>query len=53
MADLRILGTTPKSVSRRRFVQGVIGGGATVSSANYLFRAATRATAKRSVENTV
>jgi len=41
MADLRVLETTPKSVSRRRFIQGVIGGGAAVSSANYLFRAAT------------
>src|ERR1700692_2091884 len=41
MADLRILEDTPKSVSRRRFIQGVIGGGAAVSSANYLFRAAT------------
>ena len=41
MADLRILDDTPKSVSRRRFIKGVIGGGATVASANYLFRAAT------------
>jgi len=41
MADLRILEAMPKSVSRRRFIQGVIGGGAAVSSANYLFRAAT------------
>ena len=28
MADLRILEDTPKSVSRRRFIKGVIGGGA-------------------------
>ena len=41
MADLRILDDTPKSVSRRRFIKGVIGGGATVASSNYLFRAAT------------
>ncbi len=41
MADFRILEDTPKSVSRRRFIQGVIAGGAAVSSANYLFRAAT------------
>src|SRR5258708_20985438 len=41
MADLRILEAAAKSVSRRRFIQGVIGGGAAVSSANYLFRAAT------------
>ena len=41
MADLRILDDTPKSVSRRRFIKGVIAGGAAVASANYLFRAAT------------
>jgi aerobic-type carbon monoxide dehydrogenase small subunit (CoxS/CutS family) len=41
MADLRILEAVQKLVSRRRFIQGVIGGGAAVSSANYLFRAAT------------
>src|SRR6202021_2480064 len=41
MADvskLRILGDTPKEVSRRRFIKGVIAGGAAVSSARYLFR---------------
>ena len=36
--DLRLLGDTPKAVSRRRFIQGVIAGGAAVSSAAYLFR---------------
>jgi len=36
--NLRILGNTPKAVSRRRFIQGVIGGGAAVCSAGYLFR---------------
>ena len=36
--DLRLLGDTPKAVSRRRFIQGVIAGGAAVSSASYLFR---------------
>jgi aerobic-type carbon monoxide dehydrogenase small subunit (CoxS/CutS family) len=44
MADssqLRILGETPKAVSRRRFIKGVIAGGAAVSSASYLFRAST------------
>ena len=41
MADLKILEATPRSVSRRRFIQGVIAGSAAVSSANYLFRAAT------------
>jgi aerobic-type carbon monoxide dehydrogenase small subunit (CoxS/CutS family) len=41
MADRQefpLLGDTPKAVSRRRFIQGVIGGGAAVSSAVYLFR---------------
>jgi aerobic-type carbon monoxide dehydrogenase small subunit (CoxS/CutS family) len=38
-ADLRIIDDTPKAVSRRRFIKGVIAGGAAVSSANYLFRA--------------
>jgi aerobic-type carbon monoxide dehydrogenase small subunit (CoxS/CutS family) len=41
MGDFRIFDDTPKSVSRRRFIQGVIGGGAAVSSTNYLCRAAT------------
>jgi aerobic-type carbon monoxide dehydrogenase small subunit (CoxS/CutS family) len=36
--DFRVLGNTPKAVSRRRFIQGVIAGAAGVSSANYLFR---------------
>jgi aerobic-type carbon monoxide dehydrogenase small subunit (CoxS/CutS family) len=40
-SDLKILGNTPKEVSRRRFVKGVIGGGAAVSSAGYLFESAT------------
>jgi aerobic-type carbon monoxide dehydrogenase small subunit (CoxS/CutS family) len=31
----------PKAASRRQFIKGVIAGGAAVSSANYLFRAAT------------
>jgi hypothetical protein len=37
MADsskFRILGETPKAVSRRRFIKGVIAGGAAVSSAS-------------------
>ena len=41
MADgspLGIFGDTPKAVSRRRFIKGVIAGGAAVSSASYLFR---------------
>ena len=36
--DLRLLGETAKAVSRRKFIQGVIAGGAAVSSASYLFR---------------
>jgi hypothetical protein len=40
-SNLRILGNTPKAVSRRRFIQGVIGGGAAVCSAGYLFRGST------------
>ena len=36
-----ILGDTPKSVSRRRFIKGVIVGGAAVSSLSYLFRSST------------
>jgi aerobic-type carbon monoxide dehydrogenase small subunit (CoxS/CutS family) len=34
-------GDTPKMVSRRTFIKGVIAGGAAVASANYLFRAST------------
>jgi aerobic-type carbon monoxide dehydrogenase small subunit (CoxS/CutS family) len=41
MADLNIIDDTPKAVSRRRFIKGVIAGGAAVSSAGYLFRAST------------
>ena len=39
-SDLTVLGNTPKAVSRRRFIKGVIAGGAVASSA-YLFRAST------------
>jgi len=39
-SELKILGNTPKGVSRRKFVGGVIGGGAAVSSAAYLFESA-------------
>ena len=41
MTDLNIIEDSPKAVSRRRFIKGVIAGGAAVSSANYLFRAST------------
>src|ERR1700693_5022707 len=37
-SKLRMLGDTPKEVSRRRFIKGVIAGGAAVSSVSYLFR---------------
>jgi aerobic-type carbon monoxide dehydrogenase small subunit (CoxS/CutS family) len=36
--DLRVLEEAPKAISRRRFIRGVIAGGAAVSSASYLFR---------------
>jgi aerobic-type carbon monoxide dehydrogenase small subunit (CoxS/CutS family) len=38
-SNLEIPGNTSKAVSRRRFIQGVIGGGAVVCAAGYLFRA--------------
>jgi aerobic-type carbon monoxide dehydrogenase small subunit (CoxS/CutS family) len=37
-SNLKILGDTSRAVSRRRFIKGVIAGGAAVSSASYLFR---------------
>ena len=40
--DLPIIEDTPKKVSRRDFIIGVIAGGAAVSSGYYLFRAAMR-----------
>src|ERR1700693_896712 len=39
--NLRVLNDTPKAVSRRSFIRGVICGGAAVSSASYLFRTST------------
>src|SRR6202158_4960886 len=44
-ADLKKTEAVPRSVSRRKFIQGVIAGGAGVSSATYLFRASGLATA--------
>jgi len=38
-AELKIIEDTPRAVSRRKFIRGVIAGGAAVSSAGYLFRA--------------
>jgi len=40
-SNLRILGDTSKALSRRRFIKGVIAGGAAVSSAGYFFRNST------------
>ena len=45
MADMKKTEDTPKAVSRRKFIQGVICGGAGVSSATYLFRASSLASA--------
>jgi len=45
MADMKKTEDTPKAVSRRKFIQGVIAGGAGVSSATYLFRASSLASA--------
>lgn len=41
MADSRGIFDSPKAVSRRNFIKGVIAGGVAVSSASYLFRAST------------
>jgi len=42
MTDLPMIEDTPKMVSRRDFIIGVIAGGAAASSGYYLFRAVTR-----------
>src|SRR5579872_7515424 len=44
-ADMKKSEETPRAVSRRKFIQGVIAGGAGVSSATYLFRASSLASA--------
>src|SRR5579871_4031571 len=44
-ADMKKSEETPRAVSRRKFIQGVIAGGAGVSSATYLFRASGLASA--------
>jgi aerobic-type carbon monoxide dehydrogenase small subunit (CoxS/CutS family) len=41
ITDIKPLETISKEISRRNFIKGVIASGAAVSSANYLFRAAT------------
>ncbi|HYL37783.1 MAG TPA: (2Fe-2S)-binding protein [Bryobacteraceae bacterium] len=53
MADLKIIDGTPNSVSRRRFIKGVIAGGAGVSSATYLFRASSLTSAAGAGERLV
>src|ERR1035438_3804771 len=40
-SDLHDAGETPRSVSRRRFISSVIGGGAAISSAGYLLHSVT------------
>jgi aerobic-type carbon monoxide dehydrogenase small subunit (CoxS/CutS family) len=40
-SDFKIAEDTPKAVTRRRFIKGVIAGGTAVSAANYLFRSST------------
>ena len=41
MTDLKVIDTTPRAVTRRRFIKGVIASGAVVSAANYRFLAST------------
>jgi aerobic-type carbon monoxide dehydrogenase small subunit (CoxS/CutS family) len=41
MTDLKVIDTTPRAVTRRRFIKGVIASGAAVSAANYRFLAST------------
>jgi aerobic-type carbon monoxide dehydrogenase small subunit (CoxS/CutS family) len=40
-SEFNVITDTPKAVSRRKFIKGVIAGGAAVSSASYLFRSST------------
>jgi aerobic-type carbon monoxide dehydrogenase small subunit (CoxS/CutS family) len=41
MTDLKVIDPTPRAVTRRRFIKGVIASGAAVSGANYRFLAST------------
>ncbi|MEE8148162.1 MAG: (2Fe-2S)-binding protein [Longimicrobiales bacterium] len=41
MSDVEIIGTPERTVSRRKFIMGVIAAGATTSSVGYLFRGST------------
>src|SRR3984893_8019106 len=52
-ADMKKTEDTPKAVNRRKFIQGVIAGGAGVSSATYLFRASGLATAAGASERLI
>src|SRR5436853_77378 len=52
-ADMKKTEDTPKAVSRRKFIQGVIAGGAGVSSATYLFCASGLATAAGASERLI
>src|SRR5258708_25705543 len=40
-AGTKFLWDSPKAISRRNFIKGVVAGGVAVSSASYLFRAST------------
>ena len=53
MAESKKIQDTPKAVSRRRFIKGVIAGSAAVSSATYLFRASTASSAASSGERLI
>src|SRR5271165_4465133 len=51
--DLKVVGEQSKSLSRRKFIKGVIAGGAAVSSATYLFRASTHTSAADASERLI
>ena len=38
MSDVEIIGSPERTVSRRKFIMGVIAAGATTSSVGYLFK---------------
>ena len=51
--DMKRTENAPRAVSRRKFIQGVIAGGAGVSSATYLFRASSPASAASAGERLI
>lgn len=51
--DTKRTENAPRAVSRRKFIQGVIAGGAGVSSATYLFRASSAASAASAGERLI